>query len=77
MFQPISINEPITLMMRTHNKLNPSDCTLTCPWALTLIQHPLITAESGVEPHGVVQRGQELGSVVGIRQQHSAQECKV
>lgn len=47
---------------------------LTCPGALALIQHPLVSAESAVEPHGVVQRGWELGPVAGIRQQCCSQE---
>lgn len=50
---------------------------LTCPWTLTLIQHPLITAESAVEPHGVVQGGCKSGPVSGVRQQRCAQECIV
>lgn len=50
---------------------------LTCPWALTLVQHPLITAERAVEPHGVVERGGELGPVLWVRQQHCAQQSKV
>lgn len=48
--------------------------SLTCPGALALIQHPLVSAESAVEPHGVVQRGWELDPVAGIRQQCCSQE---
>lgn len=50
---------------------------LTCPWALTLVQHPLITAERAVEPHGVVERGGELGPVLWVRQQRCAQQSIV
>lgn len=50
---------------------------LTCPGAFALVQHPLVSAEGAVEPHGVVQRGRELGPVVGIGQQRRSQECVI
>lgn len=50
---------------------------LTCPWALTLVQHPLIAAEGAVEPHGVVQGGSEVGLVFGVWYQDSTKQSKV
>lgn len=54
------------------------DSILTGPRTLTLIEHPVVSSEGGVEPHGVVQGDHEVHLMpVLVGQQRCAQESIV